>query len=251
MGLRFFYIINLAVWSCFIITPASAQENEGSTDSWHFSVAPYILFPNLDGLITVRDFESALEADPGDIFQRLNLGTMVAMQVNNRKWAITLDGIWLDFGQTGNSTTDEREIDTEIRHFTLILAGLKKVSSVLEVGLGFRMNSVKASLFAPEGLILPGVDESDRKTWVDPVLVGRLLVPTSSRWFCGIRGDVGGFGRITWQVHPFGGYEISERIQLLMAYRWIGLRLDPDDNSDGFGYDISIFGPEVGFRWTP
>jgi hypothetical protein len=62
---------------------------------------------------------------------------------------------------------------------------------------------------------------------------------------------VGGFGRITWQVHPYGGYEISERVQLLMAYRWIGLRLDPDDNSDAFGYDINIFGPEVGFRWKP
>ena len=59
---------------------AAAQESANSEDNskWEFVVAPYLLFPHMDGQTTVRGFPVEVDVGPSEIFEKLDFGAMLA-----------------------------------------------------------------------------------------------------------------------------------------------------------------------------
>ncbi len=199
---------------------------------WRFVVAPYFLFPYMDGTVTIQEFNVDVEANPGDIY----------LEANNGTWGISLDGIYMDLEQTGQRLG---LLTAGMKQGAVELAGYRRVAEWAEVLAGGRVNVLSASLVGEGGLI----DVKDDKVWFDPFVGARFQVPNTRKWRLAIRGDVGGFGvgsEFAWQVHPVVGYRFSRLFEAAVAYRWIDVDYKTGSAETAFRYKMRTFGPEVG-----
>ena len=237
----------LLVLSCTLLLMqplrSIAQEpGEGHGDGrWRFTVAPYLLFPYMDGAVSVLGTEIGVEATPGDIFDALQFGAMLYLEANNGTWGISLDGLYMDLEQTAGILP----IEAGVSQGAVELAGYRRVAAWAEVLVGGRFNILTASLSGGLGFL----DVEEEETWIDPFLGARLQVPGTGKWRLSIRGDVGGFGvgaESVWQVYPVVGYRFSRLFEAVAAYRWLDTDYRAGDGMDLFRYDVSTFGPELG-----
>lgn len=237
--------------SLLIAKPAWAQSPTEDANRWEFTVAPYILAPHMDGQVTIRGITSDVDVGPGDILERLDFGAMLYLEMANRDWSISLDGLYMNLGETGLTPITDREVEVDMKQLAIQATGLYRVASWAEIGIGGRFNSIEGGLFAAPGeVVLPGIDVSDTKTWFDPLIAARLTVPLESKWHLGISGDVGGFGigsDFAWQVFPFVGYRFSRLFELALGYRALGMDYKTGSGDELFIYDMVIFGPQLGF----
>ena len=66
----------------------------------------------------------------------------------------------------------------------------------------------------------------------------------------GARIDFGGFGigsDHAFQVYPTVGYDFARWFTLAGGFRYLKMKYEPGENDNLFGYDLSIYGPFVGF----
>ncbi len=229
-------------------TPQAPAED---SDRWGFTVAPYFMFPHMDGKLTIRGNPVDVEVGPGEIFERLDFGAMLYLEMANRDWSISLDGLYMNLGEKGLTPTTGREAEADMKQLAIEARGMRRVGSWVEVGIGARLNSIEGGLFvAPGDVVLPGIDVSQSKTWFDPLIAARLTAPLESKWHLGISGDAGGFGigsDFAWQVFPFVGYRFSRLVELTLGYRALGMKYETGSGDDYFLYDMVIFGPQLGF----
>ena len=78
--------------------PVSAQEAP-SADRWQFVVAPYLLFPHMEGTIGLGPVSVDVESTPSDVFSNLQFGGMLAAEAKRGPWAIGLNGMYMDLGK--------------------------------------------------------------------------------------------------------------------------------------------------------
>ncbi len=231
---------------------AVAQESSNTEDNsnWEFVVAPYLLFPHMDGSVTIGRIPIDVDVSPSEVFESLDFGFMLYLEAHNRDWAITLDGLYMNLGQTGQLREDGRTGEIDMKQLGVAATGLRRVAPWAELGIGGRLNVMEAGLAVEEGTVLPAIDESDSKTWFDPLIAARFSVPfENSKWQLRIRGDIGGFGigsDIAWQVYPLVGYRFSRLFEMALAYRWLGMEYETGSGDDLFAYDVVDFGPEIG-----
>ena len=232
------------------VAPAQSPAADNDNPGWGFVVAPYLLFPNMNGQTSVRGNPVDVDLDPGDIFDKLDFGAMLYLEMANRDWAITLDGLYMNLGASGMTPLTGRAAEVDMKQLGITATGMWRVESFAEIGIGGRFNSIEGGLIvAPGDIVLPGIDVSDTNTWFDPLIVIRFTAPLESNWKLGIRGDVGGFGMgsdITWQVFPFVGYRFSNLFEISGGYRALGMDYKTGSGTDAFLYDMVIFGPQLG-----
>jgi hypothetical protein len=77
---------------------ARAQAAEQPT-GWSWIVAPYFLAPNMTGTAGVKGLIVDVDADPSDIFDRLQFGAMIYIEARNGPWAVSVDGMYMDLSQ--------------------------------------------------------------------------------------------------------------------------------------------------------
>ncbi len=224
---------------------SSHAQGSGDVDEpgrWRFAVAPYFLFPYMDGSVTVRGIGLDVKADPGDIFDKLQFGAMLYLEANNGTWGFSLDGIYMDLEQTGQRL----ELFTaRMKQGAVELAGYRRVAEWAEVLLGGRLNILSGSLKGELGII----DVKDDKVWFDPFVGARLQVPNTRKWRLALRGDIGGFGigsDFAWQIYPLVGYRFSRLFEAAVAYRWIDMDYKTGTGTDEFRYNMNTFGPQIG-----
>ena len=71
-----------------------------SKKKWHYLVQPYLMFPNMNGEVGLGDLPNApVDANASDIFNHLQIGAMLYLEVHNDKWAITSDLLYMDLNQ--------------------------------------------------------------------------------------------------------------------------------------------------------
>jgi len=95
--------------------------------------------------------------------------------------------------------------------------------------------------------LLQGASRSFLRTWIDPVIGFRYRAHLTDWLFVIGRGDIGGFGansELTWQAFAGVGAQISRWGALIAGYRAIGYEY----NQAGFSYDVTTYGPVVGFE---
>ena len=79
-------------------TPVVAQAAQDDPAGWQFVVAPYLLLPHMNGDMNVGGTPSEVDVGPGDIFENLDFGAMLYLEMANPNWAITVDGYYVDLG---------------------------------------------------------------------------------------------------------------------------------------------------------
>ena len=107
---------------------------------------------------------------------------------------------------------------------------------------GIRYWHVTGELEFRPGL-LPGVEVSRSRGWVDAVGGIRARVALSKSWFITGKADLGGGGsKFTYQLFGGVGYKLGDHFALFGGYRDLNVNYDKND----FLFDMSLHGPIIG-----
>ena len=231
------------------------EKTDGKT--WNFLTDIYLLFPNMNGETGIGDLLSVpIDANPGDIFSKLKFGGMLYVEGQTKKWAITSDLVFMNLGNEITETMLLHSGTVKANQGIWEAAGLYRIFSFMEVGIGGRLNHLKTSIDARRNVFPAGTEEVIRDNaawWYDPVIVTRLTADIKDKWLFQLRGDVGGFGigsDFTWQAQAYVGYRFSKLFQLTAGYRILSIDYQKTTDSEPFVFDIDEFGPVIRFGFN-
>jgi len=240
----------------FSVSYVETESPPEKEKTWHFTVAPYVIFPFMNGSLTLANQTVDVNLKTGDILKRLNWALMLYFEATHPKFAIATDLLYMNLGQGGQLPVSGRSADLKMQQLAAEFVFLGRIVEWFELGAGGRVNFVQAGLTAPAGMVLPAVNLDFRRTWFDPLIAMRFSVPfKNDHWRLGLRADVGGFtlgSTYAWQVYPYGGYNFDgingKRVfELGVAFRAIGMKYETGSGLNRFVYDMIIWGPQLGF----
>ena len=250
----------VAVATCLLATTAGASRAQDSTatagsgsgaattaSKWNYLVEPYLLAPTMDGSSGVRGVSADVSASASDIFSVLKFGAMLYMEASNARWAISMDGLYMNLGDSGSTRLGS--VDVGVEQGGLLATGYWRIRPWAELSLAFQYNSVHGSL---KGSGPFAVDLSQNESWVDPYLGVRLSASRSEAWNFRFTGNVGGFGvgsDFAWQAFPEAGYRFNPLFELAGGYRAIYMDYTNGSGSDEFTYQLTTSGPQLGAKF--
>jgi len=235
----------------------SQESQPPKAKKWQFLVEPYLMFPNMNGKTGVGNLpDVSVDANPGDIFSKLQMGAMLNMEASNDKWAIATDFIYMNLQQDVTSGTLINSGEATAKQFAWELAGLRRVAPWLEVGVGGILNSIQAGANINVNNIGGGTTNRAKEltqTWYDPMLIVRIKHNPIKKFMYEFRGEIGGFGigsDFAWQIQAYAGYRFSKLFHITAGYRVISLDYKTGEGEDRFLYDINTFGPVIRFGFN-
>lgn len=240
---------------------ASAQDSLSTspqkTNKWHYRVEPYLIFPSMVGETGISAFPLVkVDANTGDIFEKLKIGAMLSLEAANDKWAINSDFLYMNLEEFIEPTSLIKSGKINAKQLGWELAGLRRINPWLEVGAGALLNSLKVDLNFQR--IMAGGETltqngSQSKTWVDPMLIARMTTNPAKNFVGQFRGEIGGFGigsDLAWQLQAVAGYRISKLLDITAGYRVISLDYTSGEGNKVFVYDMVTHGPTVKFGFS-
>jgi hypothetical protein len=220
-------------------TPAAAQ---APSDKWEVTLAPYFMGAAMSGTTTVRGREVNVDVSASDIFSNLQFGAMGLVVARKGNWGFGADAIWMALGTTVRDTN----VDFNQGAFTFY--GLRRLGSAADLTFGMRVNTLQGKL----GFKTLGVDVSQDKTWVDPLVGLTLRSPREHRVRLQVYTEIGGFGvgsDFAWQIFPTLGWKLTDRFSLEVGYRWLDMDYSTGDGNERFAYDVLTQGPIGGLAF--
>ncbi len=248
-GRCLFLVVTFYFFSC----TSFAQDSAIKKSNWQFLLHPYLMFPNMNGTTGIGQLPDAeVNANADDIFSKLQFGAMLYAEAYNDRWAITSDIIYMDLSQAIEGKRGIVRGAADVQQLVWELAGLRKLDSWLEAGIGFRLYNIESRLdMDVDSTVLGGGGHRSAnltKTWVDPIVITRFKFPAGTDWLFQVRADIGGFGlgsEFSWQLQGDVAYRISKLFGLMVGYRIIGVDYENGTGNDRFLYDVNTFGPVI------
>ncbi len=235
-----------------------AQDSTKAAKKWHTLAELYMMFPNMNGTTGLGALPDVdVKANPGDIFNRLQMGAMLNLEFSKDKWTIASDIIYMKLKQDAEPGLIIANGKVTAKQFVWGVAGLYRVTPWLETGIGINLNSLKLNTDINVNNIGSGITNRTREisqTWVDPMIIARTSSKPGAKFIYQVRGDIGGFGigsKFAWQVQAYAGYRFSKLFQLTGGYRLIGADYEKNNDQQGvlnnnrFLYDVTTFGPVI------
>jgi len=232
--------------------PASPPEDPPNQSDWHITWVPgYLWLTGVSGNLGVAGKTIPISASFSDVFDKLNIGFMTALDVRRKRVGLLTDFQYIDlssdevatpFGKLYTSAHTEAQqyiLDPEV--YGRVIETPKFVADAFG---GFRYWHLQSTLDLRAG-ILPAFSASASKDWVDPVMGARFRVNLKKGLFVMLKGDAGGFGagsQDTWQVYGGVGKEFKKRFSSFIGYR----RLSLNYRDGGFIYDANMNGTLLG-----
>lgn len=239
-------------------TQLNAQQDTAvqysSKNKWAFKVEPYMMFPYMKGDVAVRNLPAAsIDANMGEIFNKLQLGLMLNIEAGNDKWTITSDVIYMDLTQDINEGDVINSGEIGATQIAWELAGMRKVLPWLEVGVSGILNTLSNELNVNINNPGPGSGTTDKsgdisKSWVEPMIVTRIQSSPDKTLIYQFKGEIGGFGigsDFAWQAEVDAGFHFSKLFQITAGYRIISLDYETGSGENLFVYDVDTFGPVI------
>jgi len=239
----------------------SAHANEQISDSWQFSVTPYLWLPTINGDLKYRippgtGGSPEVEYGPNDYLSALNFAMMISGEARKGSWGVLTDIIYLD-ASTDKSTVKfissplgrSFPIDTgskaEIGGVIWQLGGSYNVmntsSVTMDALVGFRYFGLKTSLdwqfSGPIGLFPQSGSYSEKRDLLDALvgIRGRVNIG-DGKWFVPYHLDVGtGSSSLTWQGLSGLGYSMDWG-DVQLTYRHLYYDQGDDKLLQGFSF---------------
>ena len=228
--------------------PADGSSASQQGTATEFTVAPYFLLPTMSGNMTLRGRSLEVDLGASEIVDNLNFGIMGYFEVRRGRWGFGFDLLYMDLEK-------EASLETPLGPAGAILGmqqGLYELSGIYDatdwadIVFGVRINNISGDF---ETLLLD-IKGGGSKTWADPFVGANLVVPDIGNWLVGTRIDFGGFGvgsNYAFQVYPTVGYDFARWFTLAGGFRFLKMKYESGDGDGLFVYDMSIYGPFVGF----
>ena len=234
-------------------TEASASKDPAGQSDWHITWVPaYLWLSGVNGNLGVAGRTIPVSASFSDVFDKLNIGYMTALDVRKNRIGVLTDFEYIDLSSGEISTpfgvlfssahTDSQQYILDPEIYGRVVDSPK---GFVDAFGGIRYWHLRSNLDLRPGL-LPAFHASDSRDWVDPVMGARFRANLKKGWFAMLKGDAGGFGagsQVTWQIYTGVGKEFKQKYSLFLGYR----RLSVDYRDGGFIYDTNMNGMLLGF----
>jgi hypothetical protein len=235
---------------------ANAQQDD-SVKKWNFLTDVYLMFPYMDGETGIgNNLILPVDANPGDIFNKLKMAAMLYLEAKTDKWAITSDLVYMNLEQDVTPGTVINSGTVNAKQLIWEPAGFYRFFKFLEVGVGGRLNNIQTGIDVRRNVFPAGTEEitgSSSKTWFDPILITRLTADIKDKWLFQFRGDLGGFGvgsDFTWQLQAYAGYRFTKVFQLTAGYRILSTDYNYGEEPKEFIFNVNEFGPAIRFGFN-
>lgn len=236
----------LITGSLALAVTASAQNAApaGPASDWSWSLAPYVWLTGIEGDISAGPLTSEFDASFSDLVDHLELAFSMVADGNNGEFGLRSDVFYVELEES--STTAAGKVKGNVEEWIITIAPYARVIDdgdvSVDLGVGGRYVDVDIDIDGPM------TSSSKGRSWIDPVLTGRVIVHTAENCFVAVYGDIGGFGvesDLTWQVALTAGYSITESIDLMVGYR----HLDIDNEDNDLTYDGANKGFQIGLNF--
>lgn len=235
------------------LDPTPSSKAPSSQSDWHITWVPvYLWLSGVNGNVGVARKTVPVNARFLDVFDKLNIGYMTAVDIRRKRVGLLADFQYLDLSSDEISTPFGKLYSSAHADVQQYIFDPEIYGRVFESHRGFvdalggvRYWHLISSLDLRPGL-LPAFHASATQNWVDPVMGGRFRLNLGKGWFAMLKGDAGGFGagsQVTWQIYTGAGKEFKQRYSLFLGYR----RLSVDYRDGGFVYDTNMNGMLLGF----
>jgi hypothetical protein len=227
--------------SALIAMPTMAQQPAATADDdgkVHFELMPYLVLAGMGGDITVKGRTSSFSQSAGDILKNLQFGVMGRTRVTYKRLFVGLDGIYMGLGAANDT------VDAGVDQVIVEPSMGYKVASFLEVISGARYNSLAADLKF-RGPLATQVYE--QKTWWDPFVGGRVIIPFGKKYSFSARLDIGGFGagsKVAVNAEPLFNMKVMKHMTLNAGWKFY--YVDYKEESANFRYAALSQGPLIG-----
>lgn len=215
------------------------------------------MFPYMNGETGFgSSFTVPVDANPGDIFNNLQMAAMLYFEAGTDKWAITGDWVYMNLKQDLTPGTLINSGKVNVKQSIFEVAGLYRILPFWEMGLGGRVNYLQTSLDAKRNVFPEGTEDISGlhdDVWFDPIIITRLSTDINDKWLFQFRGDVGGFGLgsdLTWQLQAYAGYRFTKVFQITAGYRVISTDYKKETGSTEFVFNMKEFGPLIRFGFN-
>ena len=88
--------------SDFSVSRVEADSPPENEKIWHFTIAPYVIFPFMNGSLTLANQTVDVDLKTGDILKGLNWALMLYFEATHPKFAIATDLLYMNLGQGGS-----------------------------------------------------------------------------------------------------------------------------------------------------
>jgi hypothetical protein len=232
---------------------ASTSKDPGDQSDWHITWVPaYLWLSGVNGNLGVAGRTIPVSASFSDVFDKLNIGYMTALDVRKNRIGVLTDFEYIDLSSGEISTpfgvlfssahTDAQQYILDPEIYGRVVDSPK---GFVDAFGGIRYWHLRSNLDLRPGL-LPAFHASDSRDWVDPVMGARFRANLKKGWFAMLKGDAGGFGagsQVTWQIYSGVGKEFKQKYSTFLGYR----RLSVDYRDGGFIYNANLNGMLLGF----
>ncbi len=226
-----------------LMSPTAYAQEKGS-DSWEFSLAPYIWAVGIDGDMVIKGVPLSVDVDFDELFDEIDFAMELHFEARKGDWVFIVDPtiIRIEIEAQSGPVTVDTEMDYDLADF---LVGYR-LSPRWELLGGVRYWSLDVSVDPGP---LPGFDQGE--SWVDLIVGGRYNWPLSEKWAFLGRADVGGSDSdSTWMVSGIFARK-WKNTDLLLGYRHLDVDYETGSGVNRFEFDVEQSGPIVGvnFRW--
>jgi hypothetical protein len=217
---------------------------------WTVRFDATVVATDMTGSLTFSEIDTPADLDLAELLTRKE-GFTVGLELWRGAWGV-LAGIQL-LELEKQSTTAINNVFTRKVEETIgkIAIGWQPApAAVVFAGVRTWDTSLMFELGPPTTASLDG---SDR--WVDPIVGGSLYHDFGQGWFAALNADIGGFGMssdLTWNAKGSAGYQVSNTLSLLLAYRALGVDYTTASSAVGgtVTYDTIRHGPQIGLALT-
>ena len=247
-------ILVATIITCFLTAaapqPAAAQSPAG--DTWHITIAPYMLGAAMNGTTAIAGQEATIDLSASDIFENLQFGAMGLVVARKGNWGVGGDALWMSLGANGTAPGPLAvPAGVDMSQGAFAFYGLRRLGAAADAFFGARVNYLSGNVRVDGLQAVRSADGS--KTWVDPIVGLQFRTPQNGgRWHAQVYTEIGGFGAgstFTWQVFPTIGVNLSEQASIEVGYRWLDIDYETGDGATLFKYDVLTQGPVLGFAF--
>lgn len=236
-------------------TSEAATRAAGVTDgsqSWVFSVTPYVWMYGLDGDVRIRSAEADFDVSFGDILENLDVALMLHAEAWRGRFGFFLDPSYGRLMTEAESNNVDVDVETDLilvdfgGFYRVLDQRSEGLARTADISLGGRYVYLKNEIdFAA------ATDRRRSNDFVDLTVGARYSMDLTRKVGLMVGGDVGGFdfgssSEFAWNAEALSSFRIGESGRL-----WAGYRILDFDRDDGgsSGLDVQFSGPIVGYEF--
>lgn len=252
----------IVVAACIVLPPFSscALAAGDGEQPWQFEFTPYLFAPGLEGTTGVLGVTADVQVPFEEVFDNVDSFFMGTFEARRGKWLFLFDAMsfrlsgvttesWQGPLGIGSATGQlELEVRQQIYQSSVGYRVLDGETKFDVIGAArYTELDTDLNLVTTTGGLLPGGTRSlnSSKSWWDPVIGTRVMVPFAEHWSMFGYIDVGGFGvgsDLTYQAIAGANWQFAKSFSAKAGYRYFY----QDFEDGGFVWDMSMKGPFLG-----